>query len=127
MSTTSRVTSPCLPSAVKPCDSARGLAGASRRERALKRSWPPRMPATIGRPQRVGSPGDRPIRVCASAIGAARAAAACPASVSIYRSEEHTSELQSLMRISYAGLCLKTKITKHQILYHIHHKQEKNT
>src|SRR3546814_4315660 len=25
------------------------------------------------------------------------------------RSEEHTSELQSLMRISYAGLCLKTK------------------
>src|SRR3546814_4088379 len=27
------------------------------------------------------------------------------------RSEEHTSELQSLMRISYAGFCLKTKIT----------------
>src|SRR3546814_9664819 len=26
------------------------------------------------------------------------------------RSEEHTSELQSLMRISYAGFCLKTKI-----------------
>src|SRR3546814_8567809 len=25
------------------------------------------------------------------------------------RSEEHTSELQSLMRISYAVLCLKTK------------------
>src|SRR3546814_4668806 len=25
------------------------------------------------------------------------------------RSEEHTSELQSLMRISYADLCLKTK------------------
>src|SRR3546814_8435372 len=24
------------------------------------------------------------------------------------RSEEHTSELQSLMRISYAGFCLKT-------------------
>src|SRR3546814_10486763 len=24
-----------------------------------------------------------------------------------FRSEEHTSELQSLMRISYAGLCLK--------------------
>src|SRR3546814_1758941 len=28
---------------------------------------------------------------------------------SLYRSEEHTSELQSLMRISYAVLCLKTK------------------
>src|SRR3546814_6823332 len=27
------------------------------------------------------------------------------------RSEEHTSELQSLMRNSYAGLCLKKKIT----------------
>src|SRR3546814_7793959 len=25
------------------------------------------------------------------------------------RSEEHTSELQSLMRISYAGVCLETK------------------
>src|SRR3546814_2620184 len=29
-----------------------------------------------------------------------------------YRSEEHTSELQSLMRISYAVFCLKQKITK---------------
>src|SRR3546814_6622482 len=28
----------------------------------------------------------------------------------IYRSEEHTSELQSLMRISYAVLCLNKKI-----------------
>src|SRR3546814_6149392 len=28
------------------------------------------------------------------------------------RSEEHTSELQSLMRISYAVLCLKKKNTK---------------
>src|SRR3546814_2902127 len=27
------------------------------------------------------------------------------------RSEEHTSELQSLMRISYAGFCLKKKMT----------------
>src|SRR3546814_5506757 len=30
------------------------------------------------------------------------------------RSEEHTSELQSLMRISYAVFCLKKKRTKHQ-------------
>src|SRR3546814_1396925 len=28
------------------------------------------------------------------------------------RSEEHTSELQSLMRISYAVFCLKKKITE---------------
>src|SRR3546814_3353015 len=30
------------------------------------------------------------------------------------RSEEHTSELQSLMRISYAVFCLKKKITTHK-------------
>src|SRR3546814_1688931 len=30
----------------------------------------------------------------------------------LYRSEEHTSELQSLMRISYAVFCLKKKHTK---------------
>src|SRR3546814_10684557 len=30
------------------------------------------------------------------------------------RSEEHTSELQSLMRISYAVFCLKNKIQKMQ-------------
>src|SRR3546814_3686213 len=34
------------------------------------------------------------------------------------RSEEHTSELQSLMRLSYAGFCLKKKKNnrKHNIL-----------
>src|SRR3546814_1480157 len=30
----------------------------------------------------------------------------------VLRSEEHTSELQSLMRISYAVFCLKKKITQ---------------
>src|SRR3546814_7536564 len=36
-----------------------------------------------------------------------------------WRSEEHTSELQSLMRISYAVFCLKTKnnITIQQYMY----------
>src|SRR3546814_9030772 len=32
------------------------------------------------------------------------------------RSEEHTSELQSLMRISYAVFCLKKKTKTHHIL-----------
>src|SRR3546814_967576 len=32
----------------------------------------------------------------------------------LYRSEEHTSELQSLMRISYAVFCLKKKIKRTQ-------------
>src|SRR3546814_1799826 len=33
------------------------------------------------------------------------------------RSEEHTSELQSLMRISYAVFCLKKKRQRHQTEY----------
>src|SRR3546814_10264610 len=33
------------------------------------------------------------------------------------RSEEHTSELQSLMRISYAVFCLKKKTTTHTSKY----------
>src|SRR3546814_6678338 len=32
-----------------------------------------------------------------------------------FRSEEHTSELQSLMRISYAAFCLKKKKSQHSI------------
>src|SRR3546814_3246192 len=40
------------------------------------------------------------------------------------RSEEHTSELQSLMRISYAVFCLKKKNTNKQTLSHyISHEQ----
>src|SRR3546814_9637600 len=35
------------------------------------------------------------------------------------RSEEHTSELQSLMRISYAVFCLKKKIS-HELIHIIH-------
>src|SRR3546814_3051602 len=37
------------------------------------------------------------------------------------RSEEHTSELQSLMRISYAGFCLKKKKTKNTTKQEIEH------
>src|SRR3546814_8058894 len=37
-----------------------------------------------------------------------------PRRLSALRSEEHTSELQSLMRISYAVFCLKKKITSTQ-------------
>src|SRR3546814_10121184 len=35
------------------------------------------------------------------------------------RSEEHTSELQSLMRISYAVFCLKKKTKKYSRIYNI--------
>src|SRR3546814_7416658 len=37
------------------------------------------------------------------------------------RSEEHTSELQSLMRISYAVFCLKKKMKKKKIADQIHY------
>src|SRR3546814_8758107 len=37
-----------------------------------------------------------------------------PGDLPRHRSEEHTSELQSLMRISYAVFCLKKKKIKHQ-------------
>src|SRR3546814_9417418 len=39
----------------------------------------------------------------------ARSRRALPRAQAIRRSEEHTSELQSLMRISYAVFCLKNK------------------
>src|SRR3546814_5765039 len=44
-------------------------------------------------------------RACSGVIGASPA-----------RSEEHTSELQSLMRISYAVFCLKKKKKPHKLI-----------
>src|SRR3546814_7684030 len=50
----------------------------------------------------------------------------CPALAKAdHRSEEHTSELQSLMRISYAVFCLKKKNKHHTITIHIHKQREK--
>src|SRR3546814_3039746 len=40
-----------------------------------------------------------------------------PADRRIARSEEHTSELQSLMRISYAVFCLKKKNTTQNMIH----------
>src|SRR3546814_7368339 len=48
----------------------------------------------------------------ASAINRALASISVPGTAP-GRSEEHTSELQSLMRISYAVFCLKKKKNKH--------------
>src|SRR3546814_9516792 len=47
----------------------------------------------------------------------ARPAPLCAALPASLRSEEHTSELQSLMRISYAVFCLKKKIRTHTITH----------
>src|SRR3546814_2368107 len=58
----------------------------------------------------------RPRQVHAGRRGTLR-----PLSLGPLRSEEHTSELQSLMRISYAVFCLKKKknniLTKHKSNY----------
>src|SRR3546814_8900376 len=42
------------------------------------------------------------------------------------RSEEHTSELQSLMRISYAVFCLKKKTNKINLVTAQNHKKQKH-
>src|SRR3546814_9121855 len=46
-----------------------------------------------------------------------------------FRSEEHTSELQSLMRISYAVFCLKKKKTDHKTQHRkeLHSRKYNNT
>src|SRR3546814_2968414 len=49
------------------------------------------------------------------------------ANVRAYRSEEHTSELQSLMRISYAVFCLKKKTKAKQTNSAIHNDIHINT
>src|SRR3546814_7730441 len=58
------------------------------------------------------TPRDTPGAIATPA--AAPKATAGPAA-SVTRSEEHTSELQSLMRNSYAGFCLKKKKETHVI------------
>src|SRR3546814_7706046 len=52
-----------------------------------------------------------PWRRFPAASSRARAPCPPPSAPRTLRSEEHTSELQSLMRISYAVFCLKKKIT----------------
>src|SRR3546814_4488707 len=67
-------------------------------------------------------PGCEWIRMMVDSVGSARSIACSRYSPGqVIRSEEHTSELQSLMRISYAVLCLKQKNNIHQIQY-IHRK-----
>src|SRR3546814_4101668 len=65
-------------------------------------TWPPRwQPVQACRPRAAAETGRiRPLRVAFTALRSTPR-----------RSEEHTSELQSLMRISYAVFCLKKKTT----------------
>src|SRR3546814_4987529 len=78
-------------------------------ERALIRE---RTTAGLVEARRQGRKGGRPSAMRPSDVAAARAMmkeGTLPVRDIAKRSEEHTSELQSLMRISYAVFCLKKK------------------
>src|SRR3546814_8691766 len=57
-----------------------------------------------------GETNNRPAWMCGSPVPRS---SQTPEELGFRRSEEHTSELQSLMRISYAVFCLKKKKIKH--------------
>src|SRR3546814_10454515 len=80
--------------------------------------WAPR--AEPGGRWKGGSEAKNPDRVNGRKRRGRHAAGALPPPrLQVRRSEEHTSELQSLMRISYAVFCLKKKTTdgQHQHRY----------
>src|SRR3546814_8976756 len=93
-----------------------GMPARATRPRACGRRWPASRETRIMHKSRTGRFSREPtagfFRVWASPDrGGSRSTnsqqESCNGSVS--RSEEHTSELQSLMRISYAVFCLKKK------------------
>src|SRR3546814_3223006 len=101
----------------------------SRRGRHRKRRWPPHPPGMVAAHLRAitgtgtgtGTNRRRPFqRKGVTALSDPRPP--CFIDGSANRSEEHTSELQSLMRISYAVFCLKKKKQK----THIHNTQNTN-
>src|SRR3546814_2038765 len=64
--------------------------------------------------------------VTTNCTGQGRFSLSCDTNALVIRSEEHTSELQSLMRISYAVFCLKKKIIRLTKKQHNHkHKTHK--
>src|SRR3546814_6554878 len=75
------------------------------------------LPMRLGRAPRIGSKLEG-VPACGRSSGSSGSSTASTngwgvASLGLPRSEEHTSELQSLMRISYAVFCLKkNKIKK---------------
>src|SRR3546814_4603957 len=87
----------------------RPLPGQARKDRIADSGYGARRLKRRGRDRRQGvrSASPRSVRRHATSIHSAVTAAK--------RSEEHTSELQSLMRISYAVFCLKKKIIRTQL------------
>src|SRR3546814_10383059 len=64
----------------------------------------------VGRQAHVGEGAQHVLGIAPRAVGVERDAGGVAAG----RSEEHTSELQSLMRISYAVFCLQKKNKQHK-------------
>src|SRR3546814_3154858 len=76
--------------------------------------WPGSGPQTLMLP---AAPGRPPLgmaaQICYEIIFSGKVVDKAHRPDFLFRSEEHTSELQSLMRISYAVFCLKKKKKKH--------------
>src|SRR3546814_10114547 len=80
----------------------------------------PRLVHEVLRQDRVSNRGDA-VRVAARGIDLDGYEAIAERFAQVLeRSEEHTSELQSLMRISYAGFCLKKKKIKDLHITRLH-------
>src|SRR3546814_10843203 len=108
--------SPACPAAVPPASAS---SQRKRRRAALPGRWP--VVILIGGWRRRGFAPDDEVAASASVELGHRAQlfqqrAICLAVGRQARSEEHTSELQSLMRISYAAFCLKTNNTTTRIV-----------
>src|SRR3546814_5174334 len=90
-----------------------GCSGAGSESRAQPVKGDPAFPGAVGYGAAAkGGRGGRILGVDTLADGGPGSLRACiDATGPRVRSEEHTSELQSLMRISYAVFCLKKKIT----------------
>src|SRR3546814_7900684 len=82
----------------------------SRARTRLVNSWP------MGRPAKVTTMSVPARRIMK--LGTRLSLPAAMDTLSDSRSEEHTSELQSLMRISYAVFCLKKKKSQHEQRHH---------
>src|SRR3546814_2113692 len=83
--------------------------------RAGQRRLARRQPSALGRHLRQVDRGVRGAAAARVDRGGGAQGDVVPG-VDPWRSEEHTSELQSLMRISYAVFCLKKKTTKTQTI-----------
>src|SRR3546814_6069166 len=71
------------------------------------------LPAISNAPPKSPAPAPLPARRASTPSSPKPAHPPDPATAPALRSEEHTSELQSLMRISYAVFCLKKKKPHH--------------